>query len=390
MRLQTALVWELACKDLRLFLADRRGVLLCFAVPIVLASAFGAVFHRPGGPDNVRLPLLVVAEEGPLTRRVVAALCASDKVEASVVGRSEALERLAERRCGVAVLLPAGFDAAAALDRGAAVPCVQVLHAPGSDLEARWAEGLLTEVVLREAAVDLFGPLAPAGALRPPFAVERRAVAGPGGATFNTWSHSFCGMTLQYLLFWGMDSGLLLLRERRQGLWRRLRCAPVTLPTLLAGKALATALVALAQIGVVFGVGRLAFGVTVTGSAAGFLVLAVAAALLSAATGLVVAAVGGSEGRARSVSILVILTLSMLGGLWLPAFLLPGWARRLALALPTTWAAEGFEGVTWQGLGLAGALRCAGVLAGFSLTFLAVALWGFTRAEGRRTEGGTA
>jgi ABC-2 type transport system permease protein len=195
-------------------------------------------------------------------------------------------------------------------------------------------------------------------------------------------------MTLQYLLFWGMDSGLLLLRERRQGIWRRLRAAPVTRTTLLAGKALATALVALAQIGVTFGVGRLAFGVTVTGSAAGFCALALAAALLSAATGLLVAALGGSEGRARSLAVLAILTLSLLGGLWLPPFLLPAWVQRAALALPTTWAARGLEGVTWQGMGTGPALHCAAAVLGFSALFLLVALWGLARSEGRTAAGG--
>jgi ABC-2 type transport system permease protein len=101
-----------------------------------------------------------------------------------------------------------------------------------------------------------------------------------------------------------------------------------------------------------------------------------------------VAALGGNEGRARSVAILVILVLSMLGGLWLPSFLLPSWAQKLALALPTTWAAEGFEGVTWQGMGWPGALRCAGVLLAFSAAFLLVALVGLAQAEARRKEGG--
>jgi len=180
-----------------------------------------------------------------------------------------------------------------------------------------------------------------------------------------------------------------LLRERRQGIWRRLRAAPLTLTTLLTGKALATAVVALLQIAATFGFGRLAFGVTITGSLAGFALLAVAAALLSAATGLLVAALGGEEGRARSVAILAIPILSMLGGLWLPSFLLPEWVRRASLALPTTWAARGFEGVSWQGMGFLAAARCAGVMAGFSAVFLAVALWGFARAEARRTaEGG--
>ena len=81
------------------------------------------------------------------------------------------------------------------------------------------------------------------------------------------------------------------------------------------------------------------------------------------------------------MSILVILTLSLLGGLWLPAFLLPGWVRTLALALPTTWAARGLEGVCWQGMAFADAWPCALALAGYSALFLAVAWWRLVRAD---------
>ena len=92
-------------------------------------------------------------------------------------------------------------------------------------------------------------------------------------------------MTLQYLLFLGLDSGLLFLRERRQGIWLRLRCAPIGFSALLAGKALATALVALAQIVVTFAVGAAFFGVRVNGSWPGFVLMAGSAALLSAGHG---------------------------------------------------------------------------------------------------------
>src|SRR5262249_61896006 len=109
------------------------------------------------------------------------------------------------------------------------------------------------------------------------------------------------------------------------------------------------------------------------------------AALVSAWRGVLVAAFGANEGRARTVAILVILTLSLLGGLWLPSFLLPSWAQKLALALPTTWAARGLEGVTWQGMPLAGAWPCALALVGFSVAFLAVAWWGLVRADGERS-----
>jgi ABC-2 type transport system permease protein len=227
-------------------------------------------------------------------------------------------------------------------------------------------------------ARDLFG----GRVIERPFAVRPQALWGPSEATLNTYAHSFCGMSLQYLLFWGMDSGLLLLRERRQGIWRRLRTTPVTLATLLTGKALATTLVALAQIAVTFTFGWLVFGVSI-GSWPGFVVLAIAVAILSATTGLVVAGLGGNENRARSVAILTILTVSMIGGLWLPAFLLPGWVQNVALLLPTTWAARGLEGVTWQGLGWDGAWPCALVVLGYSGLFLLMAVWCFGRVESR-------
>src|SRR5262249_58573273 len=123
-----------------------------------------------------------------------------------------------------------------------------------------------------------------------PFRVAADAVSARADARFNSYSHSFCGMTLQYLLFWGMESGLVFLRERRRGVWCRLRAAPVPLGCVLAGKALTTAVIALLQVLVTFGFGYLVFGVAVTGSGAGFLLPALGPCVLGAATGLIAAA----------------------------------------------------------------------------------------------------
>src|SRR5207245_1175892 len=103
-----------------------------------------------------------------------------------------------------------------------------------------------------------------------PFGLAYSAVPTEANRPFNAYGHSFCGMTVQYLLFWGMETGLLLLRERRRGIWRRTLSAPVSLGTVLLAKTLASAGIALALVLVTFGVGRLAFGVTVTGSVLGF------------------------------------------------------------------------------------------------------------------------
>lgn len=381
-----SLTLALARKDWRLFWADRRAAVLCFVVPVLLAAAFGTVFHRPADGAGTRLPVLVVVEDdGPFTRQVAAELLASPRFDAREVLRPEAEAAVAARKA-VAVVLPAGFERLKVWEPGVTTerPELRLLHHPNATAERQMAEGVVTEAVMKRVTREAFRDVlkgADDGALAPPFRVEAAAVSPHAGAKFNSYSHSFCGMTLQYLLFWGMESGLLLLRERSRGVWTRVRAAAVPLSCVLAGKALATAFIALLQVLVTFGVGYVAFGVRIDGSVIGFALLAITACGLAAATGLLVAAIGGTEARARNVSILAILGVSMLGGLWVPSFLLPEWARSVSLALPTTWALRGFEAVTWQGGGLRAALPSAAAVAGFTLALLAVAALRLARGE---------
>ena len=389
MRRRLALILALAAKDWGLFLADKRAAVLGFVVPVVLASTFGLIFARPADrPGGVKLPLLVAVEgDGPFTHAVAEQFAQGPRVEAEVVPREQIAARLADRRPGVAVVFPAGFETLSAWKPGGTEPKpkVEVLHNPLCASEAQWAEGLVCEAVMRKLAVERLGPVVGESALTLPFEVHTAETCDHAG--FNSYSHSFNGMTLQYLLFWGMESGLLLLRDRQRSVWLRLRAAPVPLSCVLLGKALSTAAIAFLMVLTTFAFGHLAFGVTITGSVVGFLLLAVVASGLAAATGLMVAAVGGTEARARSVCILVILGVSMLGGLWLPSFVLPGWARDLALSLPTTWAMKGLDGVTWQGRELVGSLPSVSVVAGFTAVFLAVGVARLVSSEARRRRG---
>jgi ABC-2 type transport system permease protein len=379
-----ALIFTLAGKDWRLFWADGRAAVLCFLVPIILASAFGMIFDRPSRPDaQVKLPLLVAVEgDSPFLRALLDDVAASPRMEVEVVSVAEIEGRLQDRRPGVAVVVPADIDDLTTRPR------LRIYHHPLSSMEAQWAEGVMTELILKRLAAEKLGPMVGALATQPPFETHAVAVAGPQ-AKFNAYSHSFCGMTLQYLLFWGMESGLLLLRERQRGVWLRVRTAPVPFSAVLLGKALATAAIALLQVLVTFGFGYVAFGVTV-GSFGAFLLVAFLVSSLSAALGLLVAAVGGTETRARSVSILAILGISMLGGLWLPTFLLPGWLRDVALSLPTTWAMRALDATTWQGRDFLATLPSLAAVAGFTLLFLLVAFRCFFANERRSRGGATA
>ncbi len=376
---QLNLLWVLASKDIQLFLVDKKAAALCFLVPIILASGFGYVFSKPLQNEDLKLPLLVVREDNsPLAIKLADALLKSTKLEAAPASREEALRKIERRSARIALIIPKDFASQIALKKK--VPAIEILHHPSSSLESKWAEGIFTEIAFREAAPELLGfwlPGASSLKLERPFEVKKEPFPTGMDISRQAYSHSFSGMTMQYLLFWGMDCGLLLLRERRQGIWKRLKAAPIPIPTLLGGKIIATALIALTQILFTFSFGSLVFGVTINGSILGFLIMAIATALLSAATGLLVAAVGGTENRARSMAILSILSLSILGGLWLPSFMLPLYVQNFSLLLPTTWMIKGFEGVIWQGMGLIDASYCALVTLFFSAIFIGFSILKF-------------
>ena len=376
---QLNLLWVLASKDIQLFLVDKKAAALCFLVPIILASGFGYVFSKPLQNEDLKLPLLIIREDNsPLAIKLADALLKSTKLEAAPASREEALRKIERRSARIALIIPKDFASQIALKKK--VPAIEILHHPSSSLESKWAEGIFTEIAFREAAPELLGfwlPGASSLKLERPFEVKKEPFPTGMDISRQAYSHSFSGMTMQYLLFWGMDCGLLLLRERRQGIWKRLKAAPIPIPTLLGGKIIATALIALTQILFTFSFGSLVFGVTINGSILGFLIMAIATALLSAATGLLVAAVGGTENRARSMAILLILSLSILGGLWLPSFMLPLWVQNFSLLLPTTWMIKGFEGVIWQGMGLLDATYCALVTLFFSAIFIGFSILKF-------------
>jgi ABC-2 type transport system permease protein len=77
----------------------------------------------------------------------------------------------------------------------------------------------------------------------------------------------------------------------------------------------------------------------------------------------------------------------MLGGLWIPSFILPGWARDIALSLPTTWAMRGLDQVTWQTGSFWSILPSLSALIAFMALFLSIAVAKILTSEARRRRG---
>ncbi len=394
MRIHPVHIWNWAYKDWKLFLADRQGVFLCFAVPIILASAFSLIFKKDSNNSTLPKPrvLIVLEDQTDFSRQVAEDLSADARLQAQIVEMDQA-EGAFQRGDKVIVLrLPADLNEKMqhCWNTGKAPPKIEMCQNAGNNLEYSLVEGVVTSTLMRRTVQDMVSKLhATANFLRmnkptkkkftPPFQLIRKHTQK--GTNSMIYSHAFCGMTIQYLLFLGMDSGLLLLRERKRGIWRRMRTCPVSLESILLGKSLSIMLIALLQIMATFAAGYLLFGVVIRGSVVGFVAMSIVIAFLVASIGLLVATLGNTESRARSISILVILAFSMIGGLWLPSFLFPEWVQRLSEILPTNWAMQGLKEMVTPGFPMQTLLLSFTLLLLCSAVFLIIALWRFRRIE---------
>jgi len=166
------------------------------------------------------------------------------------------------------------------------------------------------------------------------------------------------------------------LQEKKDGTFQRILAAPLSKGALLIGKLLPYYLVNLIQIALMFSVGVIVFGMKL-GNPLALVMVSLALAAAANGLGLLVAALGKTEGQVNGLSVLLAITLSALGGMMVPTFIMPGLMKSLSLFTPHAWALAGYHDIIVRGLNVKQILPEVGVLLGFASFFFTIALWRF-------------
>jgi ABC-2 type transport system permease protein len=411
-------------KDLQLFFSDRRAVIMSFLVPIAIASFFGSIFSGPSrNSEPARIPIIVVdQDESVISKAIVSGLQNDKNFKVATTSVEEARDAVRRGRTSAAIVVPKGFGDAAglALFSRREKPALDVVFDPSRSTEVAMVRGILTQHVMEAVTREMFGGprgrqlvdetlnsvdsmQMPAerkkllrgmlgsvqsfyqqdqstasgggtqGGLTMPYTVHEEPMTAGSNVAYNGYAHSFAGMGIQFLFFAMANMGIEVLLERQRGLWKRLRSAPISRVTLLTGKTLSGALVALMTLWVSFAFAIIVFGVRIQGSVAGFVGVSIACALMAATFGLLVAALGNTPATARGVTTFAILIMVMLGGAWVPTFIFPAWLQQATLVVPARWAVDGLDAMTWRGIGLSGAVGPVLALLAFAVLFAAIA-----------------
>ena len=378
-------------KDLILYFSNRRALIMTIAAPIVIAAFFGSIFG--GGTDKpTRIPIAFADRDASaLSQAVAASVKADPAFEVKEVDEPTAVTLAREGKVRAAVVLPPGFGEQTrnALLAGADKPVVAVHYDPSQATAMTLVRGLLAQHVMKAVGESL-GRTAPgsAGASRSdafslPFTTRAVESTASTDKPYNGYAHSVAGMGVQFILFMGIEVGVGVLLARRLGLWKRLRAAPLSRGLLLGSHIASGAITALVLLAIIYAAAIAIFHVRIDGSVAGFVGIAIAFALLTSSFGLLIAAIGKTPEATRGLAIFATLVMVMLGGAWVPSFVFPPWLQTASLVVPTRWAVDGLDAMTWRGLGFDAAIAPIVVLLAFSALFAAIAIWRFDWEEPR-------
>jgi ABC-2 type transport system permease protein len=406
-------VHALVVKELQVLWQDRPALALLFVMPaffiVVMSFALDSVFEA----GTERRPLVVLAaneDSGPVGGRVLDELRRVPGIElvttwdGAPLSVVRAVDLVRARRFPLALVLSPGLSERATGSKEAATVSLIVDPAASRALVApvRGAvEGVLRGVVLVErmphevraalerwATEELDGP-APddmldgiertvGERLRSVDAQAFAAVSiehpqGPAPVLRPTATQqSVPAYTIFGVFFITLTLATSFVRERQDGTMTRLRVSPLSGPELLLGKLLPYYFVNLTQIATMFAVGMLLFGVEL-GEPAGLLAVSLALAATSTGLGLLIAAFGRTEAQVGALAVSSSITLAALGGMMVPAFVMPGAMQRAALFTPHAWALAGYHDIMLRGAGLATVMPSVLVLLGFAAAFFACA-----------------
>jgi ABC-2 type transport system permease protein len=408
---------SIAWKEVLLLSKDRGALATMFLLPLLLGAMMGAANLVSGEEEEAIILLhvsLVNEDSGAFGTEVTKAIKTIDELDVEVYDTmAEAETSVAEGDAAAAIIIPASFSA----DINAYTPTsLEVILDPGQPESASIVTGIMKQVVDEvtiwgEVQYGIRSILEESGSLAGASEEQQRAVGAQTlgvimtalsemrrtaaiavvsedleGVEHENWVQVFFallfpGFAVMFIFLNVSWSSSSLLTEREVGTLRRLMAAPLPRGAIIAGKMLAYTLLACAQVVVLFGVASIGFGMPLGQSPLGLVVHTFAVALVSAALGMMVAALSKSASQAGNAGIILGLILAAIGGCISmsgdPVFRGEGFMGTLAKITPHAHAMDGYYSLMAENATLINILPQMGIVLAFGVIFFLIAVWRF-------------
>ncbi|MCC5811926.1 MAG: ABC transporter permease [Ectothiorhodospiraceae bacterium] len=375
-------------------LRDRGALAMAFILPPIIFVIFAAIFAGASG-DEMRLRIVIAdLVDDASSQALVTALQRDEQLRAHADAAMDEPEvrrrvRMGEADVGVVIqeplaapLLEGSARILVIADGGRAVAGPMVAGRLQALIQRELPEvGLTRTVQLVDILLDGYTDeqrrqltLAmehadTEQAVEPVPLVAQESLQGQAGSD-GAVNYYAGAVAMLFLLFAAMQGAASLIDERQSGVVDRLLIGPGGSSVVVLGKGLFLVIQGVLQIGLIFLVAWLAYGVDLPGNFLPWLMTTLMAALAAAGLALALCVSCSTRQQAQTLSTFFVLILSAVGGSMVPRFMMPPWLQDLGWFTPNAWAIEAYQAVLWRGAPAAELLTAWAVLGGVGLAAL--------------------
>ncbi len=146
-------------KDVRLYLSNRRALLMALVAPVLIGAFMGAVLGgAPAKPAAV--PFAVVDLDGSdISQRIIAAMSKDGAFSVQQLPQAQAIDLVRKGKVSVAAIIPSGFGEKATqalFRRDLAKPQIDLHFDPSQAMTLAMIKGLLTQHVMQVVSAASF------------------------------------------------------------------------------------------------------------------------------------------------------------------------------------------------------------------------------------------
>lgn len=177
----------------------------------------------------------------------------------------------------------------------------------------------------------------------------------------NSTQHNVPAWTIFAMFFMVVSLGANIVKERVSGSFLRLRTMPTSFVVVISSKMVVYLVVALLQVILIFSMGVAIFPkiglpeLTLPSSYLPFAVVVFLSSLAAVSYALMIGALAKTQEQANGFGALSIIIFGVIGGIWVPTFVMPDYMQVVSSFSPLHWCLEGFyvlflKGGSWQEL----------------------------------------
>ena len=389
-------MFKLFKKDLILFFNDQKSFILTFLLPVILITLFAFAYGAIGDLVKRSESVAVLVADHDSTDASSGFLSDIDKVSGITVIDTRidtAIELITKGDYAAALLLGNGFRDS--LYRGGNIP-LEILYDKEKEMETENLRSVIIRTLISYSGQIRSGEhsLQDSTVPVPGRGESKKISSGAGNYSFDSFSpemisivgeknnrdldliQAIAGTAILMLLFSMASVGTSILDEKENGTINRLLYSPVNSQTILYSKMLFAFFIAVIQLSVMFLFSWIFLGLDITVNIKALLIMILVTAFSVSSMGIFLAAIARSRQQAQSLSTLIILVMSAIGGSMIPLYFMPEIMSKVAVLSINYWGIQGFYDIFWRSLPLSDIFPKILVLTGIGLvmTFLSIRL----------------